>query len=125
LNPDSGEEHEEEEASVEDAPKQEKGGHVAWELLQKGLKKAMGPTRDQLEFDIKIRSMFDGFDDSGDGMLTGDDETHVICTHIEMYMLPETCRCVIHTCIHYKQIKDARSMYICMDVCIVYIHVRT
>lgn len=47
------------------------GGSIVWELLQKGLKKAMGATRDQLEFTIKIRSMFDGFDQSGDGQLAG------------------------------------------------------
>lgn len=47
------------------------GGTVVWELLQKGLKKAMGATRDQLEFTIKIRSMFDAFDRSGDGDLSG------------------------------------------------------
>ena len=47
------------------------GGTIVWELLQKGLKKAMGATRDQLEFTIKIRSMFDAFDRSGDGDLSG------------------------------------------------------
>ena len=34
---------------------------------------ALGQTRDQLEFTIKIRSMFDGFDQSGDGKLSGNE----------------------------------------------------
>ena len=50
-----------------------KNAGIVWGLLQKGLKKAMGPTRDQLEFTIKIRSMFDGFDQSGDGQLSGNE----------------------------------------------------
>ena len=50
-----------------------KSASMVWGLLQKGLKKAMGPTRDQLEFTIKIRSMFDGFDQSGDGQLSGNE----------------------------------------------------
>jgi hypothetical protein len=46
---------------------------MVWGLLQKGLKKALGPTRDQLDFTIKIRSMFDAFDQTGDGQLTGNE----------------------------------------------------
>ena len=49
------------------------GNIVAWPLLQKGLKKALGETRDQLEFTIKIRSMFDAFDHSGDRQLDGNE----------------------------------------------------
>lgn len=60
-----------EEEHADAAPAGKSGGTIVWELLQKGLKKAMGPTRDQLEFTIKIRSMFDGFDQSGDGQLAG------------------------------------------------------
>ena len=37
------------------------------------LLQALGQTRDQLEFTIKIRSMFDGFDQSGDGKLSGNE----------------------------------------------------
>jgi hypothetical protein len=46
---------------------------MVWGLLQKGLKKALGPMRDQLEFTIKIRSMFDVFDQTGDGQVTGNE----------------------------------------------------
>lgn len=49
--------------------KKEISGGV-WELMRRGISKRVGKTRDQLEFTIKVRAIFDGFDLDGTGVLT-------------------------------------------------------
>ncbi|KAJ1477801.1 hypothetical protein T484DRAFT_2996412 [Baffinella frigidus] len=42
-----------------------------YDLMRKGLLRQMGFYRDQLEFTIKVRTLFDSFDDDGSGQITG------------------------------------------------------
>uniref|UniRef100_A0A7S4L8K0 EF-hand domain-containing protein n=1 Tax=Guillardia theta TaxID=55529 RepID=A0A7S4L8K0_GUITH len=44
-----------------------------WELLQNAMRKKVGKTRDLLEFAIKVRSIFDGFDDDGSGQISAEE----------------------------------------------------